>query len=47
MINQTQKNLQNALNITNEETEQIIQNIDILANNGYYTNQTVHNIHEK
>ena len=47
MINQTQTNLKNALNITNEETEQIIQNLDILADNGYYTNQTVHDIHEE
>jgi len=47
MINQTQTNLQNALNITNEETEQIMQNLDILADNGYYTNQTVHDIYEE
>ena len=47
MINQTQENLQNALNITNEETEQIMQNMDILADNGYYTNQTVYDLYEE
>ncbi len=33
MINMTQTNLQNTTNITNDESEQIIQNIDILPDN--------------
>ena len=42
MIKQTQNNLQEALNLTTEEAEQLIQNIDILADNGYYKDETVH-----
>ena len=35
MIKQTQKKIQQALNLTDNETEQIIQNMDILADNRY------------
>ena len=38
MIKNTQQNLQQALNLTNQETEEIMHNIDILADYGYYTN---------
>jgi len=47
MINQTQNNIQEALNLTNNETEEIMHNIDILADNGYYTNKNVHEIYEE
>lgn len=47
MINKTQETLQEALQLTNEESEQIMQNMDILADNGYYTNQTVHEIYDE
>ena len=47
MIEKTQETLQNALNISQEESEQIIQNTDILADNGYYTNQTIHDLYDE
>ena len=33
MIKQTQKKIHHALNLTDNETEQIIQNMDILTDN--------------
>ena len=47
MINKTEENLQEALNLTGDEAEQIMQNMDILADNGYYTNKTVHEIYDE
>ncbi|AWX33484.1 hypothetical protein AW729_10450 [Methanosphaera sp. BMS] len=47
MIEQTQNNLQEALNITTEETEQLIHNMDILADNGYYKDEIVHKNYEE
>ena len=41
MIKNTQQNLQQALNLTNQETEEIMHNMDILADYGYYKNQTI------
>ena len=45
MIKNTQNNIQQALNLTNQETEEIMHNMDILADNGYYTNQTIQQIY--
>ena len=45
MIKNTQNNIQQALNLTNQESEEIIHNMDILADNGYYTNQTIQQIY--
>ena len=45
MIKMTQQNIQQALNLTNEQTDQIMHNMDILADYGYYTNKTVYKNH--
>ena len=42
MIKETQENLQEALNLTSQETDQLIHNMDILADNGYYKDEVVH-----
>ena len=47
MIQKTQETLQEALNLSSEETEQIMTKLDILADNGYYTNETINNIYDE
>lgn len=42
MIKETQENLQEALNLTSQETDQLMHNMDILADNGYYKDEVVH-----
>ena len=42
MIHETQNNIQEALNITTTEADNIMHNTDVLADNGYYTNETIY-----
>ena len=42
MIKETQENLEEALNLTSQETDQLMHNMDILADNGYYKDEVVH-----
>lgn len=42
MIKQTQETLQEALNLTNEQANSIMHNMDILADNGYYTDEAIY-----
>lgn len=42
MIKETQEYLQEALNLTSQETDQLMHNMDILADNGYYKDEVVH-----
>lgn len=42
MIHETQNNIQEALNITTTEADNIMHNTDVLADNGYYTNEIIY-----